>query len=87
MEPSLPRVADSALMRLWRAKEKVLASLGQPPVWGGCSQGGFTQDHRLLPFTLRSSMVGTQAALCFLYLAACHQSWSGLRGGAAATLE
>lgn len=63
MEPSLPRVADSALMRLWRAKEKALASLGQPPVWGGCSQGGFTQGHRLLPFTLRSTMGGSSVLL------------------------
>lgn len=39
MEPSLPRVPASALMRFWCAKEKALASLGQPPAWGGCCQG------------------------------------------------
>lgn len=62
MEPSLPRVPGSALMRLWCAK-KALASLSQPPPWGGCCQADFSQGDRLLPFTLRSG-AGEHRQLC-----------------------
>lgn len=84
-----PGTADPSLC--WR--EPCSASAKKRKIWpgaagGGCCQEDFTPS-RCLPFTLHPAArrAGRQTAPRSSYLAACHRSWSELRGGAAATLE